>query len=80
MSQIHKKFNTDTIVGMLKKYLNKEIDREYIQEILGIKKRRFFSILKIIDVIQKNFQLNIKKISQNELILKLKNILLRSWH
>jgi len=46
MSQIHKKFNTDMVVGMLKKYLNKEIDREYIQELLGIKKSRFFTVLK----------------------------------
>ena len=46
MSQIHKKFSTDMVVGMLKKYLNKEIDREYIQELLGIKKSRFFSVLK----------------------------------
>ena len=46
MSQINKNFNTDQVIELLEKYLSKEIEREYIQEILGVKRRRFFNILK----------------------------------
>ncbi len=46
MAQIHKKFTNDQIKSLLKRYLHQEIERKYIQEILGIKKRRFFELLK----------------------------------
>jgi len=46
MAQIHKKFTNDQIKSLLKRYVQKEIERKYIQEILGIKKRRFFELLK----------------------------------
>jgi hypothetical protein len=46
MVQIHKKFTDDQISNLLRRYLKKEIERKYIQEILGIKKRRFFILLK----------------------------------
>lgn len=46
MTQIHKKFSDDQVKGLLSRYVQKEIGREYIQEILGIKRRRFFDLLK----------------------------------
>lgn len=46
MSQIHKRFTSKQIKELLDRYLNKEIERTYIQEILQIKKRRFFLLLK----------------------------------
>ena len=46
MAQIHKKLTDDQIKNLLQRYLKKEIERKYIQEILGIKKRRFFALLK----------------------------------
>lgn len=46
MSQIHKTFTTNQIKDLLERYLNKEIERKYIQEILGIGKSRFFMLLK----------------------------------
>jgi hypothetical protein len=46
MAQIHKKFTDDQIRNLLQRYLNSGIERKYIQEILGIKKRRFFVLLK----------------------------------
>ncbi len=61
MSQIHKKFNTDMVVGMLKKYLNEEIDREYIQELLEIKRSRFFSVLKKYKENPERFSIEYKK-------------------
>lgn len=46
MSQIHKKFNSDAVKGLFERYLKKEIERKYLQDILRIKKRRFFMLLK----------------------------------
>lgn len=46
MAQIHKRFTDDQVKALLQRYLEKEIERKYIQEILGIKKARFFRLLK----------------------------------
>jgi hypothetical protein len=46
MAQIHKRFDDGQVIALLKKYINKEVERKYIEEILGIKKRRFFTLLK----------------------------------
>jgi hypothetical protein len=46
MSQLHKRFTSDQVKELLDRYSKSEIDRRYIQEILGIKKRRFFVLLK----------------------------------
>ena len=46
MAQLHKKFTDEQIKEFIERYLNKEIERAYIQEILGIKKRRFFILVK----------------------------------
>lgn len=43
--QIHKKFTDDQVKELLQKYINKEIERKYIEQILGLKKARFFRIL-----------------------------------
>jgi len=38
MSQLHKRFTSDEVKELLERYLKNEIERKYIQEILGIKK------------------------------------------
>lgn len=43
--QIHKKFTSEQVKELLQKYSNKEIERKYLQEILGIGKSRFFKLL-----------------------------------
>ncbi len=43
--QIHKKFANEQVKELLEKYINKEIERKYIEQILGLKKARFFRIL-----------------------------------
>lgn len=43
--QIHKKFTNNQVKELLQKYINKEIERKYLQEILGIGKSRFFELL-----------------------------------
>ena len=44
-TQIHTKFNNDQVKELLRKYINREVERKYIQEILGIGKSRFFEIV-----------------------------------
>lgn len=46
MSQLHKRFSSDQLKELFARYLRNEIERTYIQEILGIKKSRFFMLLK----------------------------------
>jgi len=44
--QLHKKFPNEQVKSLLKRYLSKEIKIDYILEILGIKRSRFFELLK----------------------------------
>ena len=46
MSQLHKRFISEQVKELLDRYLKNEIQRTYVQEILGIKRRRFFVLLK----------------------------------
>ena len=46
MSQLHKRFTSDQVKELLERYSKNEIERKHIQEILGIKRRRFFVLLK----------------------------------
>jgi transposase len=46
MSQLHKRFTSEQIKELLERYLKNEMERKYIQEILGVKKRRFFMLVK----------------------------------
>jgi hypothetical protein len=45
MSQLHKRFSSDQVQELLERYLKKEVERKYIQEVLGISRRRFFMLL-----------------------------------
>jgi len=46
MVQLHKKFRDSQVKELIERYLKKEIKRQYIQEILGIGKTRFFALVK----------------------------------
>lgn len=46
MAQIHKKFTEGLVKDLMDRYLQKKIERKYVEMILGIKKRRFFPLLK----------------------------------
>jgi len=45
MTQLHKRFTDSQVKELLDRYLRKEIQRDYIQEILGIGKTRFFALI-----------------------------------
>lgn len=44
--QIHKKFSDEQIKDLMQRYLNKELKRQHIQEVLGIGQTRFFALVK----------------------------------
>jgi len=46
MVQLHRKFTDSQVKELIERYLRKEIERKYIQEVLGIGKTRFFSLIK----------------------------------
>jgi len=58
MKQLHKKFTDDQIKDLIIRYLKKKIARKYIQEILGIKKTRFFALIKRFKDDPENFSLS----------------------
>jgi uncharacterized protein (UPF0216 family) len=45
MEQVHKRFTDKQVRELLERYVAGKIERRYVQEILGIKKRRFFPLL-----------------------------------
>ena len=44
-AQIHTKFTNEQVKGLMQKYLNKEVERKYLQQILGVGKSRFFELV-----------------------------------
>ena len=46
MAQLHKKFTDSQVKELLCRYLKKEIPRSYVEQILGIKRRRFCALIK----------------------------------
>ncbi len=46
MAQLHKRFTDQQVKELLERYLNKELKREHIQQMLQIKRRRFFKLFK----------------------------------
>ncbi|OIO36196.1 MAG: hypothetical protein AUJ74_03410 [Candidatus Omnitrophica bacterium CG1_02_44_16] len=58
MAQIHKQFSTDQVKDLFKRYMDKQIERTYIQELLGIKRSQFFSLLKEYKADTNKFSIN----------------------
>ena len=44
--QLHKRFSDGEVKMLLEKYLSEKVELSYLLEILGIKRRRFFGLLK----------------------------------
>lgn len=67
-TQIHKRFTNEQITELLDKYINKEIERKFIEQILGIKKARFFRILATYRKNPKTFSVEYKRSGQTRSI------------
>lgn len=61
MTQLHKKFTDDQVKELIKRYLKKEIERSYIEEILDIKRRRFCKLVKKYRNDPDNFSIQYKR-------------------
>lgn len=46
MAQLHKRFTDEQVKDLMKRYLNKELKREHVKQMLQIGERRFFKLLK----------------------------------
>ena len=46
MVQIHKTFTDEQAKELMQRYVNQQVDRKHLQELLDIKERRFFDLLK----------------------------------
>jgi len=58
MKQLHKKFTDFQIKDLMARYLKKKVERKDIQKILGIKKTRFFALIKQLKEDPKNFSIS----------------------
>ena len=61
MAQLHKNFTDHQVKELICRYLGKEIERSYIQEILGIGKTRFFALVKKYNEDQDSFSIEYKR-------------------
>jgi len=57
MKQLHKKFNDCQVKDLMTRYLQKKIERKDLQEVLGIKRTRFFALIKRLKDDPKNFSI-----------------------
>lgn len=62
--QIHTKFTNEQLKELLQKYLNKEVQRKYMQQILGIGKSRFFELVASYRANPQGFSVEYKRSSQ----------------
>ncbi len=61
MAQLHKNFTKHQVKELICRYLAKEIERSYIQEILGVGKTRFFALVKNYKKDPENFSIDYKR-------------------
>jgi hypothetical protein len=62
--QIHTKFTNEQLKELLQKYINKEVERKYMQQILGIGKSRFFELVAAYRTNPKKFSVEYKRSAQ----------------
>ena len=58
MKQLHKKFTDFQIKDLITRYLKKEVKRKDLQKVLGIKKTRFFALVKRLKDDPENFSVS----------------------
>lgn len=61
MTQLHKRFTDEQVKELLEKYDRYGIERKYIEDILGIKTRQFFSLLQEYRKNPKKFTIQYKR-------------------
>ena len=77
MTQLHKKFSNEQVKDLFQRYLEKQIERKFIQDFLGIKKRRFFSLLKKYRNNPKSFGIEYQRSSKPKITKSTENNILK---
>lgn len=67
MAQLHKKFTDSQVKELVERYLKKEIESKYIQQILGIGKTRFFALVKHYRTNPVDFSINYSRKTKNRI-------------
>ena len=67
MSQLHKRFSTDQVRDLLVRHLSHELKTNYLLEILGIGRRRFFELLAAFRKNPQGFSILTKRQSHHKL-------------
>lgn len=68
MEQLHKRFTTEQVKDLMRRYANKELNRNHIQQVLQIGKRQFFSLLKEYRMDPENFSIQYSRTSKTRTI------------
>jgi len=68
MEQLHKRFTNEQVKDLIKRYLNKELKREHIQQVLKIKRRRFFKLLKEYRKNPENFSIHFERTNPTRIL------------
>lgn len=63
-THIHTKFTTDQVKELMQKYLNKAVERKYLQQVLGIGKSRFFQLVQSYRNNSETFSVDYKRSSE----------------
>jgi hypothetical protein len=57
MEQLHKRFTNEQVKDLMQRYINKELKREHVQQMLKIKKRQFFKLVQKYRAHPENFSI-----------------------
>lgn len=68
--QLHKRFPDEQVKSLLERYLSKEIESSYILDILSIKRRRFFELVKRYREDPENFSISYRREKSTRTISK----------
>lgn len=63
-TQIHTKFTTEQVKELMQKYLNKQVERKYLQQVLGVGKSRFFELVQSYRDNPETFSVDYKRSSE----------------
>lgn len=67
MDQLHKRYNSEQVKMLFRRYSTSDMSRKEVQEILGIGKTRFFALLKDFKNDVTDFQISYQRTSQSRL-------------
>jgi len=77
VQQLHKKFIDEEVKSIFEKYLSKEIELEHALQILGIKKRQFFKLLKEYREAPDGFSIQYKRSTARRIKSSLERIIIK---